>query len=89
MYKSINEPSPSTVVRVPSTKSYLEAREKLIAEDRSLRHDCALLQKASEDELRAEELVKNIKAAEDKSIWSIEHEGVTNTFAGMEFLSGL
>lgn len=70
------------------SKSYLDARRKLIAEDRSLRRDCALLQSASEDELRAEELIKNIKAAEDKSIWSVEHEGVTNTFAGMEFLSG-
>ena len=70
------------------TKSYLDARTKLIAEDRSMRHDLTLLQEASEDERRAEELVTNIKAVEDKSIWSVDHEGVTNTFAGMEFLSG-
>ena len=59
-----------------------------MAEDHSLRHDTTFLRAASEDELRAEELIRKIRAEEDKSLWSIEHEGISSTFAGMEFLSG-
>ncbi|THH06492.1 hypothetical protein EW145_g4051 [Phellinidium pouzarii] len=68
-------------------EAYLTARAKLIAEDRAQRLDSSLLQVASAAELRAEEIIRATKAAEDKAIWSVEHEGVTNTFAGMQFLS--
>lgn len=69
-------------------ESYLTSRNALISEDRSLRRDLSLLQTATEDELKADELIRAIRAEEDKTIWSVEHEDVANTFAGMEFLSG-
>lgn len=68
--------------------SYLKTRRELIAEDHSLRLDKSVLQNATLDELRAEEVIRKLRNIEDKSIWSVEHEGITNTFAGMEFLSG-
>ncbi|KAH8117190.1 adenosine deaminase-related growth [Phellopilus nigrolimitatus] len=70
------------------TETYLAARTSLIAEERSRRHDTSRLQGASKDELEAEEIIRAIKLEEAKSIWFVEHEGVTNTFPGMEFLSG-
>ena len=70
-------------------ESYLATRKALIYEDRSLRRDLKLLQTATEDELKADELIRVIRAEEDKTIWSVEHEDVANTFAGMQFLSGM
>ncbi|KAI5124292.1 hypothetical protein M0805_008900 [Coniferiporia weirii] len=70
-----------------ASESYLSARASLIAEDLSLRHDSSLVKTASADELKAEEIIKAIKTEEAKTIWSVEHEGVTNIFPGMEFLS--
>lgn len=67
--------------------SYLSARANLIAEERSLRCDAAHIQAASAEELQAEEIIRSVKIEEGKTIWSIEHDGVTNTFAGMEFLT--
>lgn len=69
-------------------QSYLSTRERLITEDRALRHDNGLLKSASEEELKAEQIIRSIRSEEAQSVWSKEHEGVPNTFPGMEFLSG-
>lgn len=67
---------------------YCAERNALILEDRSLRRDLRLIETATEDELKADELIRSIRAEEDKTVWSVEHEDVANTFAGMQFLSG-
>ncbi|KAL5511778.1 hypothetical protein ACEPAH_4996 [Sanghuangporus vaninii] len=67
--------------------AYLAARAKLIAEERSLRCDATHLQNASKEELQAEQIIRVLRTEEAESIWSVEHEDVTNTFPGMQFLS--
>lgn len=67
---------------------YLAARTKLIAEERSIRCDTTYLKNASKEELQAEQIIREIRAEEAESIWSVDHEGITNTFPGMQFLSG-
>ena len=69
--------------------AYLVARTRLITSERSLRCDTAYLRNASKDELHAEGIIRTIRAEEAQSIWSVEHEGIPNTFPGMEFLSGM
>lgn len=72
----------------PETDAFLSARENLIAEDRALRLDNALLKNATEEEVRAEQIIREIRAEEARNVWSMEHEDVPNTFPGMAFLSG-
>lgn len=69
-------------------RSYLAARSNLVAEDRALRRDTARVKMSTEIELKADEIVREIRKHEAESIWAVEHEGVPNTFPGMEFLSG-
>ena len=69
-------------------QSYMLARDGLIVEDRALRRDTGLVQNATEEERRAEQIIREIRSEEAQTIWSVEHEGITNIFPGMEFLSG-
>lgn len=71
-----------------ASDAYWESRKKLIADERSLRRDVARIKNATADELKADEIIRAIRLEEEKSFWSIEHEGVPNTFPGMEFLTG-
>lgn len=67
--------------------AYLLARSRLIEEERAQRCDTQYIQDASDAEKKAVAIVEGIKAEENKSIWAVDHEGITNTFPGMQFLS--
>jgi adenosine deaminase CECR1 len=67
---------------------YLEKREKLIADDRALRVDHVRANYTAA-ELRAEEVVRAIRAREAVSVWGVEREDVPHPYPGMEFLNGM
>ena len=67
--------------------AYLLARSRLIEEERSQRCDIPYIQDASDAEKNATAILQDIKAEEAKSIWAVDHEGIANTFPGMQFLS--
>ena len=74
-------------------EEYLKQRQELIARDRALRRDNTLLANLSSDELKADEVLRGIRSAEAKSVWSqqldVEHmHGPQQMFPGMEFLTG-
>ncbi|KAI0709750.1 Metallo-dependent hydrolase [Earliella scabrosa] len=73
-------------------EEYLKQRRELIARDRALRRDNTLVEKLSPDELKADEVLRGIRSAEAKSVWSqqldVEHmHGPQQMFPGMEFLT--
>ncbi|KAL4266131.1 metallo-dependent hydrolases superfamily protein [Pleurotus pulmonarius] len=67
-------------------QQYAKAREALIAEDRRLRRDSS--RESSEVELKADKVVRDIRAAEAVSVWWAEHPDIPHPFPGMEFLTG-
>lgn len=67
---------------------YLEKREKLIADDRALRVDHVRANYTAV-ELKAEEVVRAIRAREAVSVWGVEREDVPHPYPGMEFLNGM
>ncbi len=71
-----------------SVESYLAARAALISEERAIRRDFRQLEKAAEDELRADQIVRAIKLEEVKSIWAVDYPDTPNVFPGMAYLSG-
>ena len=79
---------PQAVSPLTTVEDYLKTREHFITEERSLRRDRIRLENVTADERRADEIIRAIKAEEEKTVWSVEHEGVPNTFPGMAFLSG-
>ena len=79
---------PQAVSPVTTVEDYLKTREHFITEERSLRRDRIRLENVTADERKADEIIRAIKAEEEKTVWSVEHEGVPNTFPGMAFLSG-
>ncbi|KAH9900839.1 Metallo-dependent hydrolase [Cubamyces lactineus] len=71
---------------------YLAQRSQLIAQDRSLRADYAIEKDLSEDERKADEILRLIRTREAQSVWSAEnatkhHHGSQQLFPGMEFLT--
>jgi adenosine deaminase CECR1 len=66
--------------------AYQEARAALIKEDRYLRRDLHI--KRSDAEVRADQIIRDIRAEEASTIWMQEHESVLHPFPGMEFLTG-
>ncbi|KIJ69088.1 hypothetical protein HYDPIDRAFT_23945 [Hydnomerulius pinastri MD-312] len=70
-----------------SLEEYQTKREELIKEDRALRADHAREQ-ATELEIKADRIVRSIRADEAKSVWEADHDDVPHTFPGMEFLTG-
>ena len=71
-----------------SFTDYLQRREKLIAEDRALRVD-RVRTNYTAAELKADEVVRAIRAREAVSVWGVEHEDVPHPYPGMEFLNGM
>ena len=74
-------------------EEYLRQRQELVARDRALRRDNAPAANFSSDELKADEVLKDIRNAEAKSVWGqqleVEHmQGSQQMFPGMEFLTG-
>ncbi|KAI0707925.1 Metallo-dependent hydrolase [Earliella scabrosa] len=69
---------------------YLENRQRLIAEDRSLRVDAHALANATDVEGRAEAIVRTIRAEENVSVWGPDAPtipGSVHVFPGMGFLT--
>ncbi|OJA17830.1 hypothetical protein AZE42_03322 [Rhizopogon vesiculosus] len=65
---------------------YLQRREKLIAEDRALRVD-RIRANHTAAELKADEVVRNIRTREAVSVWGVEGGDVPHPYPGMEFLN--
>jgi len=70
-----------------SVESYLAARTALISEERALRRDFRELERATEDELHADQIVRAIKLEEAKTIWAVDYPDTPNVFPGMSYLS--
>lgn len=68
--------------------NYQAERAALIREDRSLRVDHARAGSYTSAEIKADKIVREIRAAEASSIWSAEYESIPHPFPGMEFLTG-
>lgn len=72
-------------------EAYLNNRQELIRRDRALRRDHSNAVKVSSEEIKADEVLRNIRAHEAKSIWGQQlkgHNGLQQMFPGMEFLTG-
>ncbi|KAG1731765.1 Metallo-dependent hydrolase [Suillus lakei] len=65
---------------------YLQRREELITEDRALRIDCVRAN-YTPAELKADEVVRSIRAREALTVWGVDHEDVPHPYPGMEFLN--
>ncbi|KAG1756381.1 Metallo-dependent hydrolase [Suillus paluster] len=65
---------------------YLQRREKLIAEDRALRIDHVRANYTAA-ELKADEVVRSIRAREAVTVWGVDREDVPHPYPGMEFLN--
>ena len=70
-----------------SVAEYQEKRSAFIDEDRALRRDRESA-KRSLAEVAADQFVREIRAAEEASIWRQGHDNITHPFPGMEFLTG-
>lgn len=66
--------------------TYRERRAALISDDRSYRRD--IRTQLSEAEVKAEKVVREIRALEASTIWEQEHPSIPHPFPGMEFLTG-
>ena len=86
-----------SVLVARAMEDYLERRTQLILEDRAQRVDAPGARILSEDELRADEIVRRIRAEEAASVWAVNSQSIfdydpaetsPNVFPGMEFLTG-
>ncbi|KAJ7185550.1 hypothetical protein C8R46DRAFT_882286 [Mycena filopes] len=66
-------------------EQYKKERAALISRDRSLRPDFAPI--LSETEIKADLVVRKIRAEEAVSIWDVEYPDIQHPFPGMEFLT--
>ncbi|KAI0063425.1 adenosine deaminase-like growth [Artomyces pyxidatus] len=71
-----------------SLQDYYSTRSDLISQDRARRRDNIRLASLTEAEKRADKVVRDIRAAEETSVWNSDHESIKNIFPGMEFLTG-
>ncbi|KAF9448874.1 Metallo-dependent hydrolase [Macrolepiota fuliginosa MF-IS2] len=67
---------------------YLKQRDALIQEDRSLRREYMTAQLRSPLEVKADEIVRKIRAKEAATVWQEDHPEILHPFPGMEFLTG-
>jgi adenosine deaminase CECR1 len=66
---------------------YYARRAALVSEDRSLRRENLRASLVTEDEKRADAVVRSIRAREAETIW--KDKSIENIFPGMGFLTGL
>jgi adenosine deaminase CECR1 len=81
------DPLPFSSMSTPELAAYQEARAALIHEDRYLRRDGHI--KRSDVEVKADQIIRDIRTAEASTIWMQEHESIPHPFPGMEFLTGM
>jgi adenosine deaminase CECR1 len=72
---------------IPEFSAYQEARAALIHEDRYLRRDTQIIH--SDAELKADQMIRDIRTAEASTIWKQEYDSILHPFPGMEFLTGI
>jgi hypothetical protein len=65
-------------------EEYNQKRAALIASERALRFDSAAIASATEHEIRAVEIIRNIRAREAAEVWNANSEKLM--YPGMEFL---
>jgi adenosine deaminase CECR1 len=70
------------------TEEYLKQRNALIQDDRKLRREYNTARHRSPLEVKADEIIREIRAKEAASIWTEDHLDVPHPFPGMEFLTG-
>lgn len=81
--------SPSSSSQMSSLlKNYIEERDNLIKDDRELRID-HLSKNYSSAELKADQVVRSIRAKENIFVWGVDHDNVPHPYPGMEFLNGM
>jgi hypothetical protein len=69
---------------------YQAERADLIIRDRSLRGDHVHISRSmSEVEVKADKIVREIRAEEASSVWNAEYPSIPHPFPGMEFLTGI
>lgn len=66
----------------------MKHRDVLIEEDRSLRREYMTARLRSPLEVKADEIVRKLRAKEAETIWKEEHPEILHPFPGMEFLTG-
>ena len=74
-------------------EAYLAARHNLILEDRGKRADHRRVSSPAEDERKADEILRRLRAEEAHTVWgahiAVNHtHGSQQLFPGMEFLTG-
>ena len=69
--------------------TYQRSRSSLISEERSLRRDVEWISRATPNELRADAIIRGLRAKEASSVWGKEHPDLPNLYPGMEFLTGI
>lgn len=67
---------------------YQEKRATLIVRDRSLRRENLRVKALTLNEIKADEVLRRIRADEEATIWKEEHASIPHPFPGMEFLTG-
>ncbi|TFK42361.1 hypothetical protein BDQ12DRAFT_676083 [Crucibulum laeve] len=67
---------------------YHAKRYELIQEDRALRRELKGSALRTDVELKADEVIRRIRAEEAESIWKEEYTSIPHPFPGMEFLTG-
>ena len=69
-------------------EAYKKGRDTFINEDRSFRRDNIWKAQRSSAEIKADELVRKLRAYEASTIWKEKSESIPHPFPGMEFLTG-
>ncbi|EDR14394.1 uncharacterized protein LACBIDRAFT_306187 [Laccaria bicolor S238N-H82] len=67
---------------------YRDKRAALILRDRSLRRENLRVKALTLNEIKADEILRRIRADEEATIWKEEHPSIPHPFPGMEFLTG-
>lgn len=71
-----------------SLGDYHAIRVALIGEDRFLRRDYTWAGSLTSAEMKADKIVREIRAAEATSTWNADYDSIPHPFPGMEFLTG-
>ncbi|PFH54144.1 hypothetical protein AMATHDRAFT_135550 [Amanita thiersii Skay4041] len=68
--------------------TYKAQRAAFIEQDRSLRRENIWKARRSPEEIKADEIIRKIRAKEASTIWKQESDSIPHPFPGMEFLTG-
>ena len=72
-----------------STANYAAQRASLIDKDRSLRREFLRTGLYSDQEKKADKILRAIRASEAATIWNQDYPSIPHPFPGMEFLTGM